>query len=174
MAAALGVPTLVSRMPQAEELAITNFGQGEPLMNTLWRMLEDYTDGMAIPKELVQNADDAGATEIHFMYNERTHDDARKYVFDEGMRECQGLALWCYSNSTFTDSDLDNIIRLGGAARQMEATKIGRFGIGFNVVYNLTDVPRFVTGNIIVFVDPHTTHLGRSIHDKSKPGIKIV
>ena len=172
-AAALGVPTLMSRMLHAEELAITSFGQGEPLTNTLRRMLEDYTDGLAIPKELLQNADDAGATEVHFMYDERTHDDARKYLFDEGMRECQGPALWCYSNSTFTDSDLDNIIRLGGAAKQMDATKIGRFGLGFNVVYNLTDVPSFVTGNVIVFFDPHTTHLGRSIHDKSKPGIKI-
>ena len=172
-AAALGVPTLMSRMLHAEELEITSFGQAEPLTGTLRRMLEDYTDGLAIPKELVQNADDAGATEVRFMYDERTHSDARKYLFDEGMRECQGPALWCYSNSTFTDSDLDNIIRLGGAAKKMDATKIGRFGLGFNVVYNLTDVPSFVTGNVVVFFDPHTTHLGRSIHDKSKPGIKI-
>ena len=172
-AIALGVPTFMSRVLHSEELPISSFGQSEPLSNTLRRMLEDYTDGLAIPKELVQNADDAGATEVHFMYDERTHDDARKYLFDEGMRECQGPALWCYSNSTFTDSDLDNIIRLGGAAKQMDAAKIGRFGLGFNVVYNLTDVPSFVTGNVIVFFDPHTTHLGRSIHDKSKPGIKI-
>ena len=172
-AAALGVPTLMSRMLHADELEITSFGQTEPLTSTLRRMLEDYTDGLAIPKELVQNADDAGATEVRFMYDERTHSDARKYLFDEGMRECQGPALWCYSNSTFTDSDLDNIIRLGGAAKKTDATKIGRFGLGFNVVYNLTDVPSFVTGNVVVFFDPHTTHLGHSIHDKSKPGIKI-
>ena len=172
-AAALGVATLMSRMLHAEELAITSFGQGEPLTNTLRRMLEDYTDGLAIPKELVQNADDAGATEVRFMYDERTNGDARKYLFDKGMQECQGPALWCYSDSVFTDEDLDNIIQLGGAAKQMDATKIGRFGLGFNVVYNLTDVPSFVTGNVIVFFDPHTTHLGHSIHNKSKPGIKI-
>ena len=52
-AAALGVATLMSRMLHAEELAITSFGQGETLTNTLRRMLEDYTDGLAIPKELV-------------------------------------------------------------------------------------------------------------------------
>ncbi len=40
------------------------FGQSEPLTNRLKRLLEDYTDGFAIPKELVQNADDAGATEV--------------------------------------------------------------------------------------------------------------
>ena len=40
------------------------FGQSEPLTNRLKRLLEDYTDGFAIPKELVQNADDAGASEV--------------------------------------------------------------------------------------------------------------
>ena len=172
-AAALGVATLMSRMLHAEELAITSFGQGDTLTNTLRRMLEDYTDGLAIPKELVQNADDAGATEVRFMYDERTNRDARKYLFDKGMQECQGPALWCYSNSLFTDQDLGNIIRLGGASKLLDPTKTGRFGLGFNVVYNLTDVPSFVTGNVVVFFDPHTTHLGRSIHDKSKPGIKL-
>ena len=172
-AAALGVATLMSRMLHADELAITSFGQGEPLTNTLRHMLEDYTDGLAIPKELVQNADDAGATEVRFMYDERTNDNARKYLIDKGMQECQGPALWCYSNSLFTDEDLGNIIRLGGASKLLDPTKIGRFGLGFNVVYNLTDVPSFVTGNVVVFFDPHTTHLGHSIHDKSKPGIKL-
>ena len=172
-AAALGVATLMSRMLHAEELAITSFGQGETLTNTLRRMLEDYTDGLAIPKELVQNADDAGATEVRFMYDERTNGNTREYLFDKAMQECQGPALWCYSNSLFTDEDLANIIRLGGASKQLDPTKIGRYGLGFNVVYNLTDVPSFVTGNVVVFFDPHTTHLGRSIRDKSKPGIKL-
>ena len=43
---------------------LSGFGQSEPLTNRLKRLLEDYTDGFAIPKELVQNADDAGATEV--------------------------------------------------------------------------------------------------------------
>ena len=43
----------------------SGFGQSEPLTNRLKRLLEDYTDGFAIPKELVQNADDAGATEVN-------------------------------------------------------------------------------------------------------------
>ena len=107
------------------------------------------------------------------MYDERTNGDARKYLFDRGMQECQGPALWCGSDSLFTDKDLGNIIRLGGASKVLDPSKIGRYGLGFNVVYNLTDVPSFVTGNVVVFFDPHTTHLGHSIHDKSKPGIKL-
>ena len=59
----LGVPTLMSRMLDAEELDFS-FGQTDSLTHRLNVLLQDYTDGFAVPKELVQNADDAGATEV--------------------------------------------------------------------------------------------------------------
>jgi len=67
-AQAIGVPTLMSRMLNAEEFAITSYGQSEPLTNRLHKLLEDYADGLAIPKEIIQNADDAGATEVFCHY----------------------------------------------------------------------------------------------------------
>jgi len=172
-AATLGVPTLMSRMLHAEELAVTCFGQSEPLTDRLRKLLEDYSDGMAIPKEIIQNADDAGASEVCFLYDERTNEDAMKYLIDEGMRSCQGPALWAYNDAVFSDRDFDSIIRLGGATKESEPDKIGKFGLGFNAVYNVTDVPSFVTRNMLVIFDPHTTHLGRGIKDCSRPGIKI-
>ena len=172
-AAALGVPTLMSRMLHAEELAVTSFGQSEPLTDRLRKLLEDYSDGMAIPKEIIQNADDAGASEVRFLYDERTNEDAMKYLIDEGMRSCQGPALWAYNDAVFTDGDFDSIIRLGGATKESEPDKIGKFGLGFNAVYNVTDVPSFVTRNMLVIFDPHMTHLGRGIKDCNRPGIKI-
>ena len=40
-------------------------GQYEPLTTRIKGLLEeDYTDGLAVFKELIQNADDAGATEV--------------------------------------------------------------------------------------------------------------
>jgi len=172
-AAALGVPTLMSRMLHAEELAVTSFGQSEPLTDRLRKLLEDYGDGMAIPKEIIQNADDAGASEVCFLYDERTNEDSMKYLIDEGMRSCQGPALWAYNDAVFTDDDFDSIVRLGGATKQSEPDKIGKFGLGFNAVYNVTDVPSFVTRNMLVIFDPHTTHLGRGIKDCNRPGIRI-
>ena len=172
-AASLGVPTLMSRMLHAEELAVTSFGQSEPLTDRLRKLLEDYSDGMAIPKEIIQNADDAGATEVRFLYDERTNEDSMKYLIDEGMRPCQGPALWAYNDAIFEDRDFDSIIRLGGATKESEPDKIGKFGLGFNAVYNVTDVPSFVTRNMLVIFDPHTTHLGRGIKDCNRPGIKI-
>ncbi len=53
----------MSRMLDAEELDFS-FGQTDSLTHRLNVLLQDYTDGFAVPKELVQNADDAGATEV--------------------------------------------------------------------------------------------------------------
>ena len=169
---ALGVPTLMSRMLDAEELDFS-FGQTDSLTHRLNVLLQDYTDGFAVPKELVQNADDAGATEVKFLYDERENEDAQTCLIDESMRECQGPALWVYNDAVFTDDDFENITKLSGATKESQTEKIGSFGLGFNAVYNLTDVPSFISRHNIVIFDPHTTHLGKSIRNKAKPGIKI-
>ena len=171
-AEALGIPTLMSKMLEAEELEYS-FGQTDSLTHRLNTLLDDYSDGFAVPKELVQNADDAGATEVRFLYDERTNTDSMSCLIDEGMKECHGPAFWVYNNAVFTDADFENIIKLNGATKESQTDKIGRFGLGFNAVYNLTDVPSFVSRHSIVIFDPHTTYLGKSIRNKSKPGLKL-
>ena len=168
------VPTLMNRMLDPDELEIgEEFGQEEKLTRRLSRLLEDYTDGFAVPKELVQNADDAGASEIRFLYDERTNEDAMTCLIDEEMRHCQGSALWVYNDAEFRDEDFANITKLNGATKENETEKIGKFGLGFNAVYNLTDVPMFVSRNYFVIFDPNTVYLGKAIRNKNKPGIKI-
>jgi len=169
----LGVPSLTNRMLDPDELFIgEEFGQEEKLTTRLNRLLEDYTDGFAVPKELIQNADDAGATEVRFVYDERTNKDAMTCLIDEGMKGCQGPALWVYNDATFKDEDFVNITKLNEATKVHDTEKIGRFGLGFNAVYNLTDVPMFVSKNYFAIFDPHTSYLGKAI-SKRKPGIKI-
>lgn len=169
---ALGVPTLMSRMLDAEELDIS-FGQTDSLTHRLNTLLQEYSDGFAVPKELIQNADDAGATEVKFLYDERENEDARTCLIDEGMRDCQGPAIWVYNDAVFQDEDFENITKLSGATKESQPDKIGRFGLGFNAVYNLTDVPSFVSRHSIVIFDPQLVHLGKSIKNKYKPGIRI-
>ena len=94
-------------------------------------------------------------------------------LLDDGMKKCHGPALWAYNNAVFTNDDFANILKLGGATKETETTKIGRFGLGFNAVYKLTDVPSFISRNYIAMFDPHTTHLGRAIRHTQKPGIKL-
>ena len=168
----LGVPSQTHRMLNPMFLG-EEFGQEERLTTRLNRLLEDYTDGFAVLKELIQNADDAGATEVKFLYDERTNDDALTCLIDQNMRGCQGPALWVYNDATFKDEDFVNITRLNEATKVHDTEKIGRFGLGFNAVYNLTDVPMFVSRNYFVIFDPHTTYLGKVIGNTRKPGIRI-
>lgn len=60
----LGVPSLMSRMLEAEQPLDFGFGQTDSLTGRIRALLDDYADGLAVPKELIQNADDAGATEV--------------------------------------------------------------------------------------------------------------
>ena len=170
----LGVPSLTNRMLEPEELFIgEEFGQEEKLTTRLNRLLDDYTDGFAVPKELIQNADDAGATEVSFLYDERTNEGAMTCLIDEGMKGCQGPALWVYNDATFQDTDFVNITKLNEATKVDDTEKIGRFGLGFNAVYNLTDVPMFVSKNYLAIFDPHTSYLGKAIRNIRRPGMKI-
>ena len=170
-AALLGVPPISTRVTCAEAVGIEQTGPHEPITTRLKNILNEYKEGVGVFKELVQNADDAGATEVQFVLDWRNHPNQR--LLSPGMVECQGPALLSYNNATFTDDDLKNISRLAGATKKEDLEKIGRFGLGFSSVYHFTDVPSFITRSYAVFFDPETTHLGSHISDASKPGIKI-
>ena len=172
-AEALDVPTLMSRMLHAEEWEVTSWGQQESLTDRLHQLLEEYSDGFAIFKELIQNADDAGATTVKILYDERQNEEFTTYLLDKGMKHCQGPALWVYNDALFTDQDLKNITKLGGATKEAQLDKIGRFGLGFNAVYNITDVPSFISRNYLAIFDPHLTHLGAARRDRTSPGLLI-
>ncbi len=168
----LGVPSLMSKILDGEELEIEGWGQHEPLTTRLHGLLDKYRDGFAIPKEIVQNADDAGAKVVKFMYDERENEEYMDRLIAKGMQECQGPALWAYNDAIFTKEDFENITKLGAGTSEKMAGKIGKFGLGFNGVYNITDVPSFVSGEEMVILDPHCSYLAGAIQD-NKPGIKI-
>ena len=175
-AEALNIHSIVSRMLKAEELHIglTSYGQQpEPLTKRLRSILNDYTDGLAVIKELIQNADDAGATEVRLLYDARQNTDALTKLLDPAMKDLQGPALWVYNDATFTTEDFENLVKISGGTKEQCRDKIGRFGLGFNAVYNLTDLPALVSRNYVVYLDPHTKYLNKAIRDKSKPGIKL-
>ena len=167
------VPPIHVQELDAENMAFEQFGQHEPLTTRIHNILKNYKDGFAVPKELIQNADDAGASEVKFLYDSRKNRESVTTLFDPGMEECQGPALWAYNNAKFTDEDFKNIIRLGSGSKEMKNDKVGRFGLGFNAVYNLTDVPSFVSGNDLVVFDPHTKYLGECLETKNNPGIRL-
>ena len=164
--------------PLSEELDIAedtfgDAGQQEPLIVRLKNILRDYKDGLTIVKELIQNADDAEATEINICFDARTHDINRKKLFFPDMVESHGPALVIHNNITFSDEDFDNIQKLAGATKQEKHLKIGKFGIGFCSVYHITDVPSFISRDRLYIFDPTLKHLSTAVKNRAQPGQRV-
>src|SRR5436305_2557200 len=88
--------------------------------------VEKYPDPVHFVYELLQNAEDQGATEAKFVLS------ADKLVF-------------LHDGKPFTRADVENITGIGNSDKTQEANKIGRFGIGFKSVFAITDRPEIYT-----------------------------
>ena len=88
------------------------------------RIVEDlYPDSAHFIFELLQNAEDTGATEVAFALNR-----------DSLSFEHNGRA--------FTEADILGITDVGEGTKSDDEDKIGRFGVGFKAVFAYTDSPR--------------------------------
>ena len=143
----------------------------EPITARIKSILKEYKEGVGIFKELIQNADDAGATTVKFLVDWRQ--GKTDSLFSPDMAQSQGPALWAFNNAVFTDKDFENINKLAGGTKVEDLSKIGRFGLGFNAVYHLTDVPSFISRNFLCVFDPNVNHISNHIRDKSRPGIRV-
>ena len=141
-AEALGLKTIRQDLLKKHQLSIP-FGQREKLVNRIKRILSGYPFSDDILKEMLQNADDSGASVIHFIKDPRNLPD--KKVFEESWKPLQGPALCIYNNKSFTKQDLIGIQNLGEGSKSEDPTKTGQYGVGFNCVYHVTDVPTFLT-----------------------------
>jgi sacsin len=87
-------------------------------------------------KELIQNADDAGAKEVKFLYDGRSFDT--QHLTTEHLQKFQGPALYAFNNAIFKPEDWVGIQNLMRSNKKSDILKVGRFGIGFNSVYHIT------------------------------------
>ncbi|XP_070534807.1 sacsin-like [Ptychodera flava] len=137
----------------------TTFGHTRPpLLKLLKDILDKYPEGGQIIKELVQNADDAGATEVKFLLDTRQH--GIETLLTPSLADFQGASLYCYNNEVFTDDDWKGIQNVQQSVKEKDPLKVGRFGLGFVSVYHLTDMPSLMSSNQIAFFDPFTQHFG--------------
>ena len=172
LAKSLGVEPLSEFLDISED-TFEDAGQHEPLTVRLKNILRDYKDGLTIVKELLQNADDAEATEVNICYDARQHEVNPKKLFFSGMAEAHGPALIVHNNKPFTDEDFVNITKLAAATKQAKALKIGKFGVGFCSVYHMTDAPSFISRDRLYVFDPTLSYLRKEIKNPAQPGKKI-
>ena len=88
------------------------------------KVVEDiYPDRVHFIYELLQNAEDTGASEVRFDLSEK------KLVFEHDGR-------------SFDKADIEAITGIGTGTKKDDGDKIGRFGIGFKAVFAYTETPR--------------------------------
>lgn len=169
----LNIRFLSTYILDPELVGIEQWGQSEPITTRIKNILKEYDEESDIFKELIQNAEDAGAEICKFLVDFRVHKDAPESLIDPEMALCQGPCLWAFNNEQFTAEDWVNIVRVGSASKENKVEKIGKFGLGFNTVYHVTDVPSILSGNTLLILDPNVTHLKKHIKHKTNPGIKL-
>lgn len=168
----LHIRFLSTHILDPELVGIEQCGQSEPITTRIRNILKEYDEESDIFKELIQNAEDAGAQQCKFLMDFRAHKYRPEELIDPDMSLCQGPCLWAFNNETFKDDDWANIVRVGSASKENKVEKIGKFGLGFNTVYHVTDIPSVLSGTILLILDPNVTHLKTRIN-KSNPGIKL-
>ena len=93
---------------------------------------KDAGDGRTLFRELVQNADDAGARRLKFAVLERgwSHADNELLL---------GPALLVANDGQFPDKDREAIHKAIGGSKEDDVTKIGTFGIGLKSVFHICE-----------------------------------
>ena len=130
-----------------------DFGQTVSLTSRIRELLLNYPEGTSIFKELIQNADDAKGQTVSLCLDHRTHGTA-SLAFGQPFAQFQGPALLVHNNATFTDKDFESIRQIGASLKRGEAGKTGKYGLGFNSCYHITDIPIFVSGRYLCLFDP--------------------
>lgn len=93
-----------------------------------------YKNRFSIIQELLQNADDAGATSVHFgLINPVPVDNLN----DHSLAKCKGL--YVVNNGPVTKENSNAIHNVGLGTKSTAVNQIGRFGLGMKSVYHVCD-----------------------------------
>ncbi|KAF8247792.1 hypothetical protein K440DRAFT_550295 [Wilcoxina mikolae CBS 423.85] len=130
-----------------------NNAQHQPLTTALRNIIREYPSGGGVLRELTQNADDAGANTVEFVLDEDHH--PCDPLLHPGLAEFQGPSLMAFNNKTFSDKDFRSLSRIGDSEKAHDLSATGKFGRGFNSVYNWTDGPSILSGTSLLLLDPH-------------------
>lgn len=89
-------------------------------------IINQYSDRTHFIYEILQNAEDAGASQIRFHLT-----DTALEIFHDGR--------------PFDEKDIDGVCGIANGTKE-DGTRIGHFGIGFKSVYCYTEIPQIYSG----------------------------
>ena len=154
VAKTLGVHSLLDAVLQEFEdndfMHGADYGQYEKLCDRLSGILKKYPPDVSIFQEFIQNADDAHASEIAFILDHRVDYPDRNLLCDnKKWKSLQHVPSLCIvNNRKFSEEDIKGLAELGKGAKRESNEAIGKFGIGFNVAYHVSDCPSFLSYDV--------------------------
>lgn len=116
---------MTSNYDKIREENIREYGKGTRHLSFLGRL---YTDRTHFIFELLQNAEDAGATRI------------RLELFEDRLEVK-------HNGRSFNEHDVRGVCGVGEGTKAEDLTQIGKFGIGFKSVYAYTSTPQVHSGD---------------------------
>ncbi len=105
---------------------------------------EKYKDGFPVVKELIQNANDAEASDLYF-------------IMTDGFSECKhpllkSKSLIVLNNGKFTNRDSINIKSIWSDDKSHE-NKIGKFGLGLKSIFHWCEAFFWYTNNVNIIIE---------------------
>ena len=116
--------------------------------------------------ELMQNADDAKAEEMVF----DIRDESLRVTNSAEFTYCGHLEDKCSDDKK---CDFHGIIEFAGGHKELNSENIGRFGIGFSSVYQITDRPTITSNGISIELIPENAEYRRNNVNKQNTTIEL-
>ena len=145
----------LAQMCEAHDDFGEDFGQHEDLVARIRGILGQYNEEHDIFIEHLQNCDDAGADKVTFVLDRRSY--ATQKLVDDRAQILQGPALLLTSSKSLTDEDIKRIQLLGNSSKRGDFSKCGRFGIGINCFFAVTDTIQLLSNGHLHIFDPMNT-----------------
>jgi sacsin len=101
--------------------------------------------------QYLANADDANATSVSWMYDDRSH--PCENLLTNELKDYQGAALLVNNTAVFSDNDLLGFQRVGEGSKRQDQGAIGQFGRGSQTMYHWTDVPMIISGKYMIMLE---------------------
>lgn len=132
-------------------------GQNEDRCSRLRGLIDRYPSDSGILKELIQNADDGQARRVRIILDCAVRNP--EGLPEDKLMEASGPAIIAWNDKPFNQQDFENLEKLANSSKIEDSFKTGRFGLGFNAVYNVTDFPLLLTASKLWCLDPCETLL---------------
>ncbi|KAI6660974.1 Sacsin-like [Oopsacas minuta] len=136
-----------------EELFCTDdseFGLSEEITDRIKGLIREMPIE-SVFKELIQNAEDAKATEMVFILDDQDYSTHTNTLVENNfnypnLKDLHSYpSLNVYNNKGFSEGDIKGIQNLSVGGKTNDRNTIGKFGQGFNSVYHITNAPTFVS-----------------------------